>query len=680
MRGTTRTPGADPTRLPIGLDLRAISIAEGVRAGAAAALPIAASVALHQPDLALAALGALLTCIADPAGPLRRRLPLLAAFVVAGAALLATMGLLRSLGIPATLLAAAPLLLATAYVRIYGAPAAAIGNLLAVLLLLGTDDALAPRQAVQVAAIFGAGGAYALVLTLLLWRIHPYGPVRRAVADVWDALAAQAGFLRSLITTPTFDDTAWTAHARAARGAVRNAIERARVILMETLDTRGPASGPAARNLMRLEAADQLFAALVALADHLEHNPASRPAAAHLLRRLRPLLRVMATATEREEAAAGRVPRLDHAIATMQAETATTQALQPIARALAERLRAATRLIDPAQYLPGSASQNAPGIPWLRRLTAPARANLTWRSAAFRHALRSATVTTAALAYTLLHHTPYTHWLTITLVLVMQPFFATTWQRTLERVGGTLLGGTVAAALSALTHSRLHLAGLLPILGALALAVRQVSYGLYIAVYTPVIILLVEQTHPAASQGAIALARAGYTTLGGLIAIAANALLWPAWQPPQLAADLAAAITAHAAYATAVLAPTPATQAHTRRAAGLASNNLEATLQRAFHEPRRAARDFLQTALVADAALRRIAGRLTAMALDPGPPANPTLRIWIPQALTALAQPAPMPPRPMEATIEPELERLARQVELLGLALQPAPAAVAAQD
>ncbi len=140
--------------------------------------------------------------------------------------------------------------------------------------------------------------------------------------------------------------------------------------------------------------------------------------------------------------------------------------------------------------------------------------------------------------FTLVCHGPYTHWLTITLVLVMQPFFATTWQRTLERVGGTLLGGAVAAILSAVLQTRLHLAGLLPVLGALALAVRQVSYGVYIAVYTPVVILLVEQIRPHESQTTSPLARAGYTILGGLIAVAANALLWPSWQPAQVAQDL----------------------------------------------------------------------------------------------------------------------------------------------
>ena len=679
-RGTTRTPGADPTRLPIGLDLRAISIAEGVRAGMAAALPVAASVWLNQPLLSLAALGALLTCIVDPGGPLRRRLPILLIFVASGAALLGGFGLIRSAGIIATLAFACPALFCTGFLRVWGAPAQALGNLLAVVLLLGTDDPLGLWSALHVAALFSAGGAWALLLTLVLWRIHPYGPARRAVADVWDALANLSRMMLQLVEAETrgdlHSDAGWESQARAGRGAVRSAIERARATLMDTVDARGPASGPAAQNLVRLEAADQLFATLIALSDILEHSgAASHAAAIALLRRLRPLLRVMADAIEREQMR--NPPRFERAIRMLVRDTQACPNLAPITQAIAERLRVATKLIDPAQYLPGSGAQGDAGVPWRQRLTAPAAANWNLASASLRHALRVALVVTAALAGTMIHHGPYTHWLTITLVLVMQPFFATTWQRTLERVGGTLLGGVVAAGLSALMHTRLHLAGLLPVLGALALAVRQVSYGVYIAVYTPVVILLVEQIRPLEDQTSIALARAGYTVLGGLIAILANALLWPAWQPEQVRRDLASAIRAHAAYARAVLGPTVTDPGRERRQAGLASNNLEASLQRAMHEPRRGQRDRLQAVLVADATLRRIAGRLAAISVDravgsaisPGQAGE-----WASDALQAMADGRAWPQRTEVAGNDERLDRLARQIELLGRTLDRAAA------
>ncbi len=669
-RGTTRTPGADPTRLPTGLDLRAISMAEGVRAGVATALPIAAAVWLAQPSLSLSALGALLTCIVDPGGPIRRRVPLLLAFVCLGACLLGGFGLIRRAGIPLTLCAALPALFATGFLRVWGAPAQALGNILAVVLLLGTDERLSVAQAAQVGGLFAAGGTWALLLTLALWRIYPYGPARRAVAETWHALSSLAGMTQKLIEderrSRRHSAAGWDAQARAGRGAVRAAIEQARASVMATVDRRGAASGPTAQNLLRLETADQLFAALIALSDQTEHaDPSTQSACITLLRRLRPLLRLTAAAIERErhrDAA-----RFERAIEAMRRDAQASPALAHLGDVIADRLRVATKLVDPAQYLPGSGPEGDAGIPRRQRLTAPAAANWTFSSASLRHAVRVAAVTTVCLGFTLLQHGPYTHWLTITLVLVMQPFFATTWQRTLERVGGTLLGGTVAAGLSAVTSTRLYLAALLPVLGGAALAVRQVSYGVYIAVYTPVVILLVEQARPQDDQLGIALARAGYTIAGGLIAITANLLLWPAWQPEQVRRDLCTVIAAHAAYARAVLMPSDLSPGRERQRAGLASNNLEASLQRALHEPRRGQRDQLQTVLTADATLRRIAGRLTAMTFR-APSLPSPMASWVVDALQTMSEGFAAPARPSGLESE-EVDRLARQVELLGATL-----------
>ena len=661
-RGTQRTPGADPTRLPIGLDLRAVSLTEGVRAGLAAALPMAASVRLHQPILALAALGALLTCIVDPGGPLRRRLPILLAMAFGGALLLGGFGWVRSAGISVTLLFAVPALFCAGFLRVWGQATLALGNLLAVVLLLGTDNALSWQEACRAAGIFAAGGAWALLLTLVIWRIYPFGPARRAVAIVWFELADLARRTARVAANPGEDG--WETYARAGRGAVRSAIERARETLMDTLDARGPASGPAAQNLMRLEAADQLFGAFIALADVMEQADApTRLAGIAMLRRLRPLLTVLGGAIERERL--DRQPRLERAVDAMLAE-AQAPALRHLARAIAERLRAAVKLIDPSQYLPGSGAQGDAGVSMRTRVLGPVLANWNRASASMRHAWRVAVVVGVALAATLRWHGDYTHWLTITLVLVMQPFFATTWQRSLERVGGTLLGGVFAAGLSALVHSRLLLAALLPLLGALALAVRQVSYGVYIAVYTPVVILLVENLHEGEDQVRIALARAGFTILGGVIAIAANALLWPAWEPEQVRRNLLQTIGIHGNYTRAVLSGEPSEA--WRRSAGLASNNLEASLQRAMHEPRRGQRARLAAVLVADAALRRIAGRLAALALTPPDKIRGRgvqTQAWACEALAAMAAGNPPPPRPDEDTGVDMMDRLARQIELL---------------
>jgi len=660
-RGSARRPGADPNRLATGLDLRAISVVEGVRAGLAAAVPVLASIWLHQPVLTLAALGALLTCICDPSGPMRRRLPLLLTFIVAGGVFLGGFGLLRSLGVVATVSVAAPTLFACAYLRVWGQPTQALGNLLSVVMLLGTDAHEGLAQAGLAAGVFMAGGAWALVLTLVIWRIYPYGPARRAVADVWAEMARLTRMVQVLSAADSRQPD-WEGQARSGRGGVREAIERAREILMDTVDRRGAASGPAAQNLLRLEAAEQVFVALIGLSDVLEQaDKTTRDVAVPLLKRLRAVLAVMARATEHERF--DRPSRFERTLCSLTGDAASGPALANFMELLADRLRLAAKYVDPAQYLPGSGPQGESGLPFRQRLAGPFYANLTWQSATLRHAARIMVVVASALAATMVWHTAYTHWLTITLVLLMQPFFATTWQRTLERVAGTLLGGFIAGGLSALMRSSVHMAGLLPVLGALALAVRQVSYGVYIAVYTPTVILLVDSIQPGQSQWHIALARAEFTVLGGLIAVAANFLLWPTWEPDRVRQDLAAAVAAHAAYAAAVLAPGAGMDADkARRAAGLASNNLEAGLARAMQEPRRGQRDRLQAVLVADATLRRIAGRLVAISLSGG--CSGPVCLWVVAALNALAEGRAVPPRPGGSGGEMP-DRLARQVSVL---------------
>jgi uncharacterized membrane protein YccC len=189
-------------------------------------------------------------------------------------------------------------------------------------------------------------------------------------------------------------------------------------------------------------------------------------------------------------------------------------------------------------------------------------------------------------------------------------------------------------------------------------------------------VLLVESIVPGTSEWSIAWARFALTAAGGVIAVAAGFLLWPTWEPERLGQEARAAIGAHGAYAEAVLAaiaheePTTTVEA-ARRGAGLASNSLEASISRALTEPASTGRDRLEAALVIDAALRRVAGRLSAIELDPGlrmalPPQDlAAWRDWIGGTFRALAAgETALPPRPATAEVD-SLVRIARQAELM---------------
>jgi uncharacterized membrane protein YccC len=336
-------------------------------------------------------------------------------------------------------------------------------------------------------------------------------------------------------------------------------------------------------------------------------------------------------------------------------------------------------LSTPEGYSAGSGLGDAAGVGRREPLLTALRANLDWSSAMFRHALRTMAIAAPALAIAANWHGSFARWLPITVILTIQPFYATTWQRALERTAGTVLGGFIGAALALLAATPLALVALLFPLSVIGFSARQVSYGAYVACLTPQLVILVELLDPGHSSWEIAIMRALFTVLGGAVAVVGALLLWPIWEPLRLGEQLAATLAAYRRYAHAVLSEllgeAPISLAEeARRQAGVASNNLEVSLTRALQEPLRGQRSRLDAAMAAASTLRRLAGPLSTLHHAPkATPADQPLwrgwRDWVAEAFAAADCRQPAPARPAEPVPEP-LGRLATQLELLGGALQ----------
>jgi uncharacterized membrane protein YccC len=320
-------------------------------------------------------------------------------------------------------------------------------------------------------------------------------------------------------------------------------------------------------------------------------------------------------------------------------------------------------------------------MPFWPQVIRPLRANLNWKSPALRHAVRTGVTAALPLAFTMFWFTPYDHWLTITVVATMQPYYSLTYTRAIERIAGTAVGGIIAGLVGLVCATPMAIAAAMFPLSMLAFAIRAVSFGLFMMALTPLVVLLVESGTPGTGEWTIAFARAAFTILGGLIAVGANFLLWPSREPDLVAAQVKDAIAAHGAYAeadfSALLGDTTGTPlGPARRAAGLASNALEALITRALLDPGKKQQDTLEAAMVVDAALRRCAGRLARLQHDPlvaaGTPI-PALRLWRDWIATSMRQlgsgQTDLPPRPTGPEND-TLARLARQIELMAGAME----------
>jgi uncharacterized membrane protein YccC len=694
----------DLKRSSFALNLGEFSVQEGLRAG----LSVAAIVVLHAwlnfPLLLLTALGSLLTCLADAGTPGQERLPPLFAFSLLGAIIGVVFGLARAEGLLVAVPLAGLAIFAASFGRIYGPAGMQVGNLLSVWIVLAVDiPQPGLSQALVSGGMFLAGSLWAILLTSVIWRIQTTAPFRRSIGDCYRALAAMAQDMREILAIRADRaETAarWERNARVFRGAGRSVIEAARVNVLALARSRGNGTPRIARGWLRLEAADQAFGALSGVADILEARKTDDTTlAARALRHLRSELLIIAHSIDTDETPdIARLTKSLDGIRGYVAELGENEPLRRLVTTITERLAVAVTLTAPENLRPGSMPDGRSALSWRERLLGPIESNLNRGSSHLRHAAMAGFAATACLAYTLHHEHEYERWLVITLLMTMQPHFSLTWQRMLERIGGTVLGGLIASALSLALHTPMTVSLAMFPLAVIAFTLRKVSFGLFLSALTPMIILLVESGTPGASEIHIALMRALYTILGGVFALICSLALWPGRQPQRAVAEVRNAIAAHATSADAVfgelLGEHPSARSDaTRRQAGIASNALETALSRGMLEPRLIAGSHLNAALTIDAALRRIAGRLSVIRIlregEASDGATPRVsaadlaawRAWVKAANAIILATPPhapaasaLPPRPRlnapgEDPVADGLTRIARQIELIAGAM-----------
>jgi uncharacterized membrane protein YccC len=209
------------------------------------------------------------------------------------------------------------------------------------------------------------------------------------------------------------------------------------------------------------------------------------------------------------------------------------------------------------------------------------------------------------------------YWATITTLIVLQPYTGATMRKTLQRVGGSVLGGIIAAGLAVVARTKLAIAGVMVPFTIGAVAVLPLNYGVFVLLLTPVFVLLAEP-HP--GDWGLAGLRVVNTILGGILALAAAQLLWPAHELATYAAQLADLLRELRTLLERAIGQADPTSPEWRRSVdearrhfGVAVTNAEATMQRLITEdspsPRR-----VEAAMTITTYGRRMASTLSALA------------------------------------------------------------------
>ena len=682
------------TLVPRNFDVGVADVIEGLRASVACAVPVFVGEALHYPDLSWAAIAAFWICLADPGGPIRGRFAALVTLATLGAVSCAIAIRATAFSVWVAIFLAFVWTFAGSLVRIYGEAAAKVGQFVLITFLVSIGNFGGRSVEPGVAALlYLAGASWALILTLILWQIHPHGPSRRALAAVYGELAGFAAELVQLCRATRLEGDPWGAMARDHRRRIREALDIARATVASIGRRHLGRSRRADQQLTLLQCADQIFAALIALSDLLETGqgkptgPTLHASLADGLDRMPAFLETLSAAIlAGDRSLAPPLHAKLRELGRLAPEAGSAEDLvfaeRPPSLALYRHLIETVLLYTSSAAVAATdARQRASldALPELFRdrrcslretLFIPLAQNLNSNSVPLRHALRLAVTASIALLIVFGFELGHGYWLTLTTVVILQPYAATTWQLSLKWIIGSVLGGILAAALGVVFHTPLAISLAIFPISIAAMTFRAIDYGLYVLFLTPQFVLISALAEPGTGDLGLSWLRAVNSILGGILALAAGTLLWPGRELRHIPTELAKSIAANRDYLSRVLDA----RLHRgrrnsadagRRLAGLASNNAEASVQRLLSEPENDP-VVLEAAMTIVTSVRRLTGAITVIWLMPGKPApqqailgfEPLVE-WISDTLQEMANAASCKTTPTALGKRPEFPQTA---------------------
>ena len=530
--------------------------AAGFRAGIATVIPLLVDHVFHTGGGTWMSLAGLNGALIDRGGPYRTR-----AIVLSAAAIVSAIAVFVGTVSAGHLFVAIPVTFAVATIcglmRMWPEFGQSFGVTTLVTFSLAVAIPAPSLGAAAMRAVYIAiGGSWAMLIAIVVWPLRPYRPVRLSVATCYRAIA---DYIDDTIASPPRDAASDPWAFKSHLVVVREALEAARSTLATTRRGRASETRRGERLLMLHEIADQLYAHVIALAEILEGARAAsipadaRAAIATAGTQAATMLRALADAIESEHD----LPRLhadwngDALVASSTVDPSDVNRRQVaalldriaeyanLAGAFTSQLMSGDPVPDVDDRLEIDASP--------RRMTALLSLSALMRpdSVVLQHALRVGLVTTLAVLVTTLLHLNHGYWVTLTVVVILQPYGSATRQKAVQRVAGTILGGVVAAVLSAIFAGSSAIVGFIFVFTVLCVALLPVNYGAYAIFGTPAFVLLAESS---VGDWHLAGLRVVNTLIGGALALIGARLLWPVDEWNRLPDFVAQAIRGDAAF------------------------------------------------------------------------------------------------------------------------------------
>lgn len=626
-----------------------------LRSTAAVIVPLALGIATGRLGAGIAiSVGAIVTMYSDQPGPYRQRLMRLLAVSAAGG-LAAFIGMVLGGKLAALLVATVVVGFAGALLVVFGDAAGRVGMAAMILLVItAAHPAGSTWAALQSAALIACGGLLLTLFSIAAWPLQLYGPEREALAAVYRGLAALArqrdvdsGAAPALSYGMTaLQHTLLGAHR--ARGPVMDTfgvlLELAERIRLELTALTSGDAGESIAVLVRREAATLLddIAASIAAGTDAERTIAKS-------------LQVLRAAEAGVPSGAGNAPgSLPETAPDGASDLAPARHFHALCGQLAAAARNAGRASTAGALRAEQEDLHLPRAVRPQSRLSILTASLTPRSAAFRHAVRTAICLAVALWLGRLLSLAHGYWIPMTVAIVLRADYGATLSYGLLRVAGTVMGLLLTTAL-------LHVLppGPWPRLAVMAVLCAgfryfgTVHYGVAVTALTGMIVLLLalagEPAIPTMDSRLIA------TVIGSAMALTAYGL-WPTREHEQIRTSLERLLRAYAAYL-ASLGPGSVSsgtvgianlgvgrgheQREARNAARVARANAEAALARLLAEPKASAAhaELAQSLLTNSNRLARTTMTLDAVLSTSGVvPARESLQALIEQGATALKQ------------------------------------------